>query len=91
MTQVRAVYDLAGRLVEVSDPDAGVTTVDYDDAGQRTSMTDARDVTLAYGYDQLGRLAAVHEDSLTGILRAEWEYDTLELGQLTSATRYDGG
>jgi RHS repeat-associated protein len=84
-------YDLAGRLVETSDPDAGVTTTVFDNAGQKTFVTDARGVTLAYDHDLLGRTTAVHEDTLTGTMLAEWQYDTLELGQLTSATRYDGG
>jgi RHS repeat-associated protein len=84
-------FDLAGRLVETDDPDAGTTTTGYDNAGQKTFVTDARGVTLAYAHDLLGRTTAVHEDTLTGTMLAEWQYDTLELGQLTTSTRHDGG
>jgi RHS repeat-associated protein len=84
-------YDLAGRLVETTDPDAGVTTTAYDNAGQKTEVTDARGVTLAYDYDLLGRTTGVYEDTLAGTQLAEWEYDTVQLGQLTSATRHDDG
>lgn len=84
-------FDLAGRLVATGDPDAGTVTTTFDAAGQKTTVTDARGVTLAYDYDLLGRMVAVHEDSLAGTLLAEWEYDTVALGQLTSSTRWDGG
>jgi YD repeat-containing protein len=84
-------YDMAGRLVQTTDPDAATTTTAYDQAGQKTSVTDARGVTLAYDYDQLGRTTGVYQDTLAGNQLAEWEYDTIALGQLTSATRHDGG
>jgi RHS repeat-associated protein len=84
-------YDLAGRMVETTDPDSGTTTTEFDDASQATKVTDARGVTLAYEYDLLGRQTALHQTSLAGPKLAEWVYDTVELGQLTSATRFDGG
>jgi RHS repeat-associated protein len=84
-------YDMAGRLVQTTDPDAGTTTTVFDNAGQKTEITDARGVTLAYDYDLLGRTTGVYQDNLAGTLLAEWEYDTVQLGQLTSSTRYDGG
>jgi RHS repeat-associated protein len=84
-------YDLAGRVISTTDPDAGKSTMVYDDAGQLARRTDARGVSLAWAYDVLGRPTAVHESSLTGVKRAEWRYDTLAKGLLTSSTRYHEG
>jgi RHS repeat-associated protein len=84
-------YDMAGRLVETTDPDAGVTSSGFDQAGQKVEVTDGRGVTLAYDYDLLGRTIGVYQDDVAGTLLAEWEYDTVQLGQLTSSTRHDGG
>jgi RHS repeat-associated protein len=84
-------YNMAGRLVQTTDPDAAATTTAYDQAGQKTSVTDARGMTLAYDYDQLGRTTGIYQDNLAGTLLAGWEHDTVQLGQLTSSTRHDGG
>jgi RHS repeat-associated protein len=84
----QAAYDLRGRRVSATDPDAGTTTTAYDDAGQVLTTTDARGVTLAAAYDGLGRRTELHRDAATGPLLAAWTYDTLALGQLTSAARY---
>jgi YD repeat-containing protein len=85
-------FDPRGRLVQTVDPDRGGTTFAHDDAGQLTSSTDARSTTLAYAHDTLGRTTSVWADAVgTGTKRAEWVYDTVELGQLTSATRIEAG
>jgi RHS repeat-associated protein len=81
-------YDLAGRVVSRSDPDAGVTRSTYDDAGDLTSATDALGRTLAYTYDDLGRKIAEYDGSTSGTKLASWAYDTLQAGRLTSSTRY---
>lgn len=86
-----ATYDLRGRQVSVTDPDTGTTTRTYDDAGQVLTVTDARGQTLASTYDALGRQTSLRDGSATGDLRAEWTYDTLAAGQLTSSTRYEDG
>lgn len=85
-----STYDLRGRKTGSVDPDKGATTSTYDDAGQLLSTTDARGVTLTYAYDALGRKRSERQDSTTGPLLAEWTYDTLAKGQLTSSTRYVG-
>ncbi|MET9795758.1 polymorphic toxin-type HINT domain-containing protein [Nocardiopsis alba] len=87
----RYTYDINGRRVSSSDPDTGTTTYTYDALDRVTSTTDARGRTLAHVYDSLGRKVALREDSEQGPLRIEWVYDTLAKGQLTSATRHDGG
>ncbi|MFV2197283.1 RHS repeat-associated core domain-containing protein [Nocardiopsis sp. LOL_012] len=84
-------YDINSRKVSATDPDSGTTTYTYDGLDRMTTRTDARGQTLAYAYDDLGRTVALHDDSLNGPVRAAWTYDTLELGQLTSSTRYDDG
>jgi RHS repeat-associated protein len=84
-------YDLLGRQVWAKDPDRGVTTSAYNDAGDLLSTTDARGVTLAYTYDSLGRRTSLREGSASGTRRAEWTYDTLARGQLTTSTRWEAG
>ncbi|MDG4769665.1 polymorphic toxin-type HINT domain-containing protein [Solwaraspora sp. WMMD792] len=84
-------YDLLGRRTGTVDPDAGTSTSTYDNADQLVTTTDGRGETLWYGYDNLGRRTELRDDTSTGALRASWTYDTLELGQLTSATRHHNG
>ncbi|MGW5879914.1 RHS repeat-associated core domain-containing protein [Nocardiopsis terrae] len=84
-------YDLRGRLVRTDDPISGTTTMGYNELDQMVSATDARGQTLAYSYDEIGRQVGLYEDSPEGEKRAEWVYDTLAKGHLTSSTRYDGG
>ncbi|MBN8451448.1 MAG: RHS repeat protein, partial [Candidatus Accumulibacter sp.] len=42
-------------LVQLESPDTGIATSDYDAAGNRTSATDARQVTVTTQYDVLNR------------------------------------
>ncbi|WP_211589064.1 FG-GAP-like repeat-containing protein, partial [Allorhizocola rhizosphaerae] len=83
-------YDLLGRKTTSIDPDAGTSTSTYDNAGQVTSTTDARSQTLVYEYDNLGRKTKQRDGTATGPVMAEWTYDTVMKGQLTSSTRYVG-
>ncbi|MFE1103149.1 RHS repeat domain-containing protein [Nocardiopsis alba] len=84
-------YDLLGRMVKSDDPDSGTSTIVYDDLGRPVSTTDARGESLYSVYDELGRRLEEREGSETGELRAQWVYDTVKIGQLGSATRFDGG
>ncbi|GHJ47115.1 hypothetical protein Cs7R123_44570 [Catellatospora sp. TT07R-123] len=84
-------FDLLGRKTAASDPDTGTTQMSYDNAGQLTTSTDGRGQALTYVYDNLGRKTKLHNGTTTaGPLLASWTYDTVDLGQLTSSTRYDG-
>lgn len=67
-------------------------TATFDAAGQTRTTTDARNVTLAYTYDDLGRKTTLRNGSTTGTKRAEWFYDGLTdgIGQLNKSIRYDG-
>ncbi len=73
------------------DPDAGISTMTYDDAGQLTSTTDARGRTIASVYDELGRRRRPTVGSAGGALLTKSVYDTLAKGALTSSTRYVDG
>jgi RHS repeat-associated protein len=85
-------YDLRGRVTSSSDPDKGASTMTYDDAGQLLTATDARGITLTHTYDTLGRPTALWQGpSGTGTRLADYTYDTLARGHLTSATHYAGG
>ena len=84
-------YDLRGRKTRDEDPDKGVTAYTYDNADQVLTTTDARSKTVAYSYDALGRRTGTYEGSTAGTKLADWTYDTLEKGQLTSSTRYVNG
>ena len=95
------VYNWAGQQTSATDPDAGTSTSTYDLLGRVATHTDANGKTLAYKYDALGRTTELHDNSLSGALRATWQYDTaayvnaapgaFALGLLASSTRYVGG
>ncbi|WP_436495337.1 RHS repeat-associated core domain-containing protein [Actinokineospora sp. HUAS TT18] len=84
-------YDLLGRKSADVDPDHGRTTYTYDAEDRLTSTTDAQPKTLAFTYDALGRKTATYEGSTSGTKLADWTYDTLRKGALTSANRYANG
>jgi RHS repeat-associated protein len=85
-------YDLAGRKTAAVDPDTGTTTYAYDSAGRLAATTDARGETVTTSYDVLSRpVTRWHGPAGTGTKLAEWVYDTLLAGQLTSATRWHDG
>ncbi|MGH8585164.1 MAG: RHS repeat-associated core domain-containing protein [Gammaproteobacteria bacterium] len=52
-------FDGLDDLVQQISPDTGTTTYTYDAAGNRTSRTDARGVTVQSIYDPLNRLTAI--------------------------------
>jgi len=49
-------YDALDRLIQVTDPLAGVTQTCYDENGNVKSVTDANGGTTTYSYDEMGRL-----------------------------------
>ena len=100
-------YDLLGRQVSAAGPDSGTTTSTYNDLGQRTSVTDANGKTVSFSYDAAGRrtaeFAAPVSSQTASDELAAWTYDTATVanpalpsgtkavGQLASATSYEGG
>lgn len=85
-------YDLRGRQTESYDPDKGTSTTVYGADGRPQSATDARGVTLATTFDELGRPTSLRKDTLTGTKLADWTYDTATGGKglPATSTRYDG-
>ncbi|MFD1116916.1 RHS repeat-associated core domain-containing protein [Sphaerisporangium aureirubrum] len=84
-------YDSAGRRVASQDPDTGVGEDHYDATGLLAWTKDGRGQKLSYDYDDLGRKTRLWSgDSGTGTKLAEWVYDTLAPGKLTSSTRFAG-
>ncbi|MEU8416961.1 RHS repeat-associated core domain-containing protein [Amycolatopsis japonica] len=86
-------YDIHGSLIRTDDPDRGATTYQYNKLNQQISSTDARNVTLAFRYDKLGRKTGVFKDTLGGTKLSEWAYDTAVkgIGQPASSTRWVDG
>jgi RHS repeat-associated protein len=81
-------FDARGQQTDVDDPDKGKSHTTYDDLGRATTVTDARGITLTTGYDDLGRQRTLKKGST---LLAEWTYDTIAKGLLSSSTRYIDG
>ena len=83
-------YDLQDQETKAVDPDTGTSTFTYDAAGNKVTATDGRNDTLDYTYDLLDR-ELTETDAATGFENASWLYDTLQVGQPTSSTRYVPG
>ncbi|MBO3751987.1 hypothetical protein J5X84_38465 [Streptosporangiaceae bacterium NEAU-GS5] len=85
-------YDLLGRKITSHDPDAGDSAQAYDATGNIIWTTDGNGTKISYSYDDLGRKTATWAGEVgTGTKLAEWTYDTLASGLLTSATSYSDG
>ncbi|WP_344748995.1 polymorphic toxin-type HINT domain-containing protein [Streptosporangium vulgare] len=84
-------YDWLGRRTASTDPDAGNGTTGYDAMGRILWGINGNGTKLSYSYDDLGRRTTQWVgEAGTGTKVAQWVYDTLAKGQLTSATRYVG-
>jgi RHS repeat-associated protein len=82
-------YDLLGRPTQTVDPDSGTSTTSYDDTGAVTSVTDAGGRTVSTKYDAWSRpVARFTGTTSTGTKIADWTYDTLAKGELTSSSSY---
>nr|WP_322974643.1 RHS repeat-associated core domain-containing protein [Actinacidiphila epipremni] len=85
-------YDLFGRQVSATDPDKGTTNTSYTALDQIDTTTDARNTTLLYDYDVLGRKTDLWQTSRTDANKLGlWTYDGVLKGQLDSSTSYVGG
>jgi RHS repeat-associated protein len=86
-------YDVRGRKISSTDPDAGKTTTGYDDADQVTSSTDARGQQISYVYDVLGHKTQLWSGAVgTGTELASWTYNTsgANTEQLATSTSFVG-
>ncbi|MFD9817527.1 polymorphic toxin-type HINT domain-containing protein [Streptomyces violascens] len=86
-------YDLLGRPVKTTDPDAGTTTTAYDDTKNLVTATDARGKSVTTIADLLGRATATYEGTSVDAAKqvGASTYDTLALGKPSSTTRFVGG
>ena len=66
-------YDQYGRQVSISDPSAGMHTFNYRSDGLLDSETDANGRTIAYIYDNYGRLGQMIRPEMT----STYSYDSL--------------
>lgn len=101
----KSVYDLAGRVISKTDPDAGTSTSVYDAADRVVQATDARGKTVSTVYDALGRKSAEYAAPVSGQAPANqlasWVYDNADgaiktanpyaVGHATTVTSYSGG
>lgn len=80
-----STFDLLGRQVSRSDPDAGsMTNIKYDANGNLIESTDSRSKTVSYTYDKLNRKTAMYASAVTAQVPfgqpganqlAKWVYD----------------
>ncbi|MFI1196794.1 RHS repeat-associated core domain-containing protein [Micromonospora sp. NPDC020750] len=98
-----STYNLLGRVVAKSDPDAGNSSMVYDANGNLVQSIDGRNKTLSFTFDALnrktGEYAATVDNQSTANQRAAWIYDnsnavagvTNAIGKLTTTIAYRGG
>ncbi|TDD85392.1 polymorphic toxin-type HINT domain-containing protein [Actinomadura rubrisoli] len=91
-------YDQRGRPKSIDDPDRGTTSFVYDDATDLIkTVTDAKNQSITYTHDVLGRRTGEYSGTGTGGTKlAEWTYDTLAdgtsvKGKPASSTRWVNG
>ena len=74
-----STYTAVGTRATMTDPDAGVTSYQYDSANRLTSLTNPINETTGLQYDALGRL--VRQDNANGTY-GTWTFDAA--GQVTN-------
>ncbi|MFD5932680.1 polymorphic toxin-type HINT domain-containing protein [Streptomyces sp. NPDC060333] len=86
-------YDLLGRTVKTTDPDAGTGTTAYDDSKNLVTATDARGKSATTVTDLLGRTIATYEGTAVDPAKqvGAFTYDAKALGKPATTTRYVGG
>ncbi|TDC41445.1 ricin-type beta-trefoil lectin domain protein [Micromonospora sp. KC213] len=86
-------YDQRGRLTVATDPDTGATRIGYDHRDRQLTVTNARNVTVWNGYDELSRPTQQRLGDGNGPLLAQFTYDTVTGGKglPATATRYTDG
>ncbi|MEU6220932.1 polymorphic toxin-type HINT domain-containing protein [Streptomyces sp. NPDC047022] len=99
-----STYDLLGHVTAKSDPDAGKSSMLYDNNGNVTQSTDSRNKTISFTYDALNRKTGEYDAAATAQSSsnelASWVYDnsdnavsgmTYPIGHLTNETAYWSG
>ncbi|SEU27341.1 RHS repeat-associated core domain-containing protein [Nonomuraea wenchangensis] len=84
-------YDWLGRRTAATDPDAGSSTYGYDAASRLLWGLDGKGAKVSNVYDDLGRrISQWAGEPQTGTKLAEWSFDSVAKGYLTSSTRFNG-
>ena len=83
-------YDLAGRIIEVEDPNSGRSTREYDDAGNLVGWVDARGEMVAQAFDGQNRLIGRWDPAREAESRIEWTYDAVEGCPLAACSNPEG-
>ncbi|MFI5728708.1 RHS repeat-associated core domain-containing protein [Kribbella sp. NPDC051587] len=84
--------DSLGRKLKIDDPDAGVSTYEWNAASQLMAQTDAKNQRTVFEYDQLGRKTKKTSNAGTAAAATvTWGYDQARagyqnIGRMTSAT-----
>jgi len=88
--QTQYQYNELAQLRFLISPDTGTTEYTYDLAGNRKTQKDARNITTAFGYDELNRLTS--KTYPTTALNVTYGYDvgTNGIGKPTSMTDGEG-
>lgn len=99
-----STYNLLGQIIGKNDPDAGVSAMQYDAAGNLIQSTDSRGKNVSYTYDVLNRKTATYMSSAAAQSDASkiasWVYDndnnavvgmTNPIGRVTTTTSYANG
>ena len=84
-------YDSLSRLRIASNPENGIITYTYDDNGNLLTRTDARAVTINYGYDALNRNTTVDYSNTTIVPDITRMYDGATNGKGRLWQSYAGG
>ncbi|MFE5297147.1 ricin-type beta-trefoil lectin domain protein [Streptomyces sp. NPDC056632] len=86
-------YDHRGRMDSATDPDTGVTRIEFDHRDRVLSSTNARGVKVWNGYDELSRPKQQRLNDANGTLLADFGYDSAPggKGMPATATRYTDG
>jgi RHS repeat-associated protein len=83
-------YDALGRLVQVTDPQGGVTTYTYDADGNLTTTTLPNGVTETDTYDAQNRLVAIVDKNAAGATISSFTYTLDANGNRTREDEVDG-
>ena len=91
LTTISAVFDVAGRKMELTDPDAGTIGFDYNGFGELRVQTWGEGETaksIAYGYDVLGRKTSRLDTPAEGATTSfDWTWDqNNKVGTLSTAS-----
>jgi RHS repeat-associated protein len=80
-TQTRAFnYSSLARLTSATNPERGTVSYSYEDNGNLSAKTDARNVTITYAYDALNRNTTVDYSNTTVNPDVERHYDNPAAG-----------